>query len=80
MSDKTSELDDDVRYNRELVAKNLALALERKDETQAWLIRTSGVSKRMVIYIMNAQKSPTLDSLTQLARALDIEVRDLFEP
>ncbi|WP_080063568.1 helix-turn-helix domain-containing protein [Ruminiclostridium hungatei] len=53
----------------------------RRDKglTQKQLAQISGVSKSMICAIENAQKHPTVPVIYYLARALKVEVTQLFE-
>lgn len=44
------------------------------------LSRMSGVSKQGLLYMMGEEREPRLRSLVAIAKALDVEVADLFQP
>lgn len=63
----------------DLVATNLRRARHARDLSQEELADKCGLSARYVGSIERAQASPTVTVIGQLAFALEIDPRDLFE-
>lgn len=51
---------------------------KEKNISLAELSRKSGVSKTQINDIENNKKKPTLQSIILLAKALDVEIKDLY--
>jgi DNA-binding XRE family transcriptional regulator len=64
----------------EFVAANVRRHRRAAGLTQMQLAEAIGVEPRFVQAIEAAQAAPSFKNLCALARALDLEVRDLFEP
>ena len=56
----------------------IRIALAKKDWTQEQLADESGLSRPTVSAIVNGKSGVLLESLTAVARALDIPLRELF--
>lgn len=63
----------------DLVATNLRRARNARDWSQEELADKCGLSARYVGSVERAQASPTVTVIGQLASALEIDPRDLFE-
>ena len=44
------------------------------------LVRLTGISRTGLTYLLNGEREPGLRSLCAVARALDVELMDLFRP
>jgi plasmid maintenance system antidote protein VapI len=66
--------------NRRVLATNLTTLLGERGFGQYELARVSGVSQRTINDIINQRVSTTIDVVSKLARALDIETWDLLRP
>jgi transcriptional regulator with XRE-family HTH domain len=73
-------VDGSERRALEFVAANVRRHRRAAGLTQMQLSEAIGVEPRFVQSIEAAQAAPSFKNLCALARALDIEVRDLFEP
>jgi transcriptional regulator with XRE-family HTH domain len=63
---------------RDVLGKNLKLFRSRRNWSQADLAEHTGISLTFLGDIERGKKWPYPDTLTNLARALDIEVHELF--
>jgi transcriptional regulator with XRE-family HTH domain len=56
----------------------IRIAMAKKNWTQETLADEAGLSRPTVSDLVNEKRSPTLDSLSAVAKALDIPLSDLF--
>ena len=68
----------DVKVLAEAIGKQVRTLRKRLNITVAMLARQSGLSTGMLSKIENGQTSPSLSTLTALARALQVPVTSLF--
>lgn len=53
--------------------------MDSKDITHRELARLSGIKKSTIGNIKNGKKSPTMNEMERLAKALNVKITDLFE-
>lgn len=61
------------------LGKNLKRIRIEKGITQGDIVRTLGVSRSFVSNIENGKTNPTLATIAKLARALNVEIKDLID-
>jgi XRE family transcriptional regulator, master regulator for biofilm formation len=66
-------------FHRE-IAKRIQQAAKRKGWTITSVADFAGVSRGQMSYISRATRSPTVRTLRKIAKALDLETRDLIPP
>lgn len=63
--------------------KRLTYWIERRRAelgiTKSTFTRLTSLSRNGLMYIMNGEREPSLRSLCAIARALDVQLKDLFE-
>ncbi len=52
---------------------------EKQDLSQEKLSKLSGVSASHIGYIENGEREPTISVLCKIARALKVDIKDLFK-
>ncbi len=65
---------------RQVVAENIRAAAERRGVSLNSLADFAGLSRAGLHFIVTGKKAATLDSLAQIAEALDVEPADLLRP
>ena len=55
-------------------------ALKKKGKTAVWLAVEIGITQPSISNIVNNKVSPSLDTVQRIAKALDIDIVELFEP
>jgi transcriptional regulator with XRE-family HTH domain len=73
----TQTTDPELRHARATLARNLAAVIEREQLTQAQLSEQSGVSERMIQYVLGATSAASVDTLAALAHALEARIAEL---
>ena len=60
------------------VARLLRQAREIREISKSTLAERSGLSRRMIGFVENGQRNPTLDTLLRMSEALDIPLEELI--
>lgn len=63
----------------EKLGKNLKEIRIKKEITQTELAKTLGVDKSFISNIENGKNNPTLSTITNLAKSLEVSVNDLLK-
>ncbi|TXH71311.1 MAG: XRE family transcriptional regulator [Thiothrix sp.] len=63
---------------RRIFAANLKLVMDRNDLNAKDVERRTGVTSRMVGYILNIERSPTIDIIRKLSVGLRVPISDFF--
>jgi transcriptional regulator with XRE-family HTH domain len=63
---------------RQVVARNLRILRNQKGLSQEELAFQAGINRNYVGQIERKEKSPTVDMIEKLAKALDIEPIEIF--
>ena len=63
---------------RQIVARNLRILRKQKGLSQEELAFQAGINRNYVGQIEREEKSPTVDILEKLAKALEIKPEDFF--
>lgn len=61
------------------LAENLKKIRSKKNITQTELAQTLNVDKSFISNIENGKNNPTLSTITNLAKALKVQVEELFK-
>ncbi len=69
----------DIARVRRRVARNIRALAEEAEFTIDGLAKRSKVSRSHLFLILGLGNSPTIDVLAKLAKALKVDVRDLFD-
>ncbi|TAM33210.1 MAG: XRE family transcriptional regulator [Nevskiaceae bacterium] len=64
---------------RQLLAKNVRTIREKRGLSQTTLAELSGLNQKTIHHIENAIDATTVDSMEQIAKALGIKPKALFE-
>ena len=54
--------------------------LKQKGLSSKWLSETLGISQGYISDILRHKKTPSIETLMDISKALDIDIRDLFNP
>jgi transcriptional regulator with XRE-family HTH domain len=69
-----------MKNTTETLIVNLKMLLNKTSTTTGWLSERSGVSKRMIDYILAGERKPTIDVADRLANAYGITGWQLIMP
>jgi len=62
------------------LAANLTILMQQKDWKPQQLAEKSGVSPRMIAYLLSEERAPTIDIIERLARSFGLEAWQLMLP
>lgn len=63
---------------KKIFAANLKLVMDKNDLNAKDVERRTGVTSRMVSYILNLERSPTIDVIRKLSTGLRVPISDFF--
>lgn len=63
----------------EIIAKNIERLLKEAERKPAWLAKKSGVKPSNISRLLNLEANPTLETITAIAEAFDLEPNDLLK-
>lgn len=63
---------------RKIFAANLKLVMDKNSMNPKDVERKTGVTSRMVSYILNIERSPTIDIIRKLSTGLRVPISDFF--
>ena len=69
------------RNVQKLCVKIIALLREERERrklSKYFIAQESGMSPQMIAYVENGERRPTLETVLQIARAMDIDLEDVI--
>ena len=64
---------------KRILGYNMRRLRKQRGWSQEYLAEVSGLSRNFISYLERFQKSPSIDTISTLSEAFDVEVYKLFE-